>query len=82
MKKKYLFIGCSAISKASHIRSGDEKLESGVLRLFLRHICAKGHALGALMEMEARLCRYNPWEYGWRDGWTQCVYIDRNEYFE
>ncbi len=20
------------------------------------------------------------WEYGWRDGWTQCVYIDRNEY--
>ncbi|EJH1485149.1 TPA: hypothetical protein ACNEZX_004531 [Escherichia coli] len=59
-------------------KSGDEKLESGFLRLFLRHICAKGHALGALMEMEARLCRYNPWEYGWRDGWTQCVYIDRN----
>ncbi|ENT6533532.1 hypothetical protein ACFD8T_005712, partial [Escherichia coli] len=63
-------------------RSGDEKLESGFLRLFLWHICAKGHALGALIEMEARVCRYNPWEYGWRDGWTQCVYIDRNEYFE
>ncbi|EJI6646708.1 hypothetical protein RCT21_25710 [Escherichia marmotae] len=63
-------------------RSGDEKLESGFLRLFLWHLCAKGHALGALMEMEARVCKYNPWVYGWRDGWTQCVYIDRNEYFE
>lgn len=43
------------------------------LRLFLWHICAKGHALGALIEMEARVCKYNPWEYGWRDGWTECL---------
>ncbi|STE83632.1 Uncharacterised protein [Escherichia coli] len=84
--KRTLFIGCSAISKASHIIWGTEAAmkswNQDFLRLFLWHICAKGHALGALIEMEARVCRYNPWEYGWRDGWTQCVYIDRNEYFE
>lgn len=83
MKEKHLFLrrGGGYLESLAHYlgyKSGDEKLESGFLRLFLWHICAKGHVLGALMEMEARVCRYNPWEYGW----TQCVYIDRNEYFE
>lgn len=60
--------------------SGCDQLKSGLFRLFLWHIRAKGHRLGAVMEMEVwktwkngcnDVC--NPWERGWNDGWTECL---------
>ena len=67
--------------------SGGDQLKSGLFRPFLWHIRAKGHRLGAVMEMEAwrtwkngcnDVCNpwkdiYNPWERGWNDGWTECL---------
>lgn len=66
--------------------SGGDQLKSGLFRPFLWHIRAKGHRLGAVMEMEVwktwkngcnNVCNpwediYNPWERGWNDGWTEC----------
>ncbi|EFB8330944.1 hypothetical protein MZB69_26815 [Escherichia coli] len=60
--------------------SGGDQLKSGLFRPFLWHIRAKGHRLGAVMEMEVwktwkngcnNVC--NPWERGWNDGWTECL---------
>ncbi|QCT86621.1 hypothetical protein [Escherichia sp. E4742] len=60
--------------------SGGDQLKSGLFRPFLWHIRAKGHRLGAVMEMEVwktwkngcnDVC--NPWERGWNDGWTECL---------
>ncbi|EBI5303182.1 MULTISPECIES: hypothetical protein [Escherichia] len=67
--------------------SGGDQLKSGLFRPFLWHIRAKGHRLGAVMEMEVwktwkngcnDVCNpwediYNPWERGWNDGWTECL---------
>ncbi|CAD5765770.1 hypothetical protein [Escherichia coli] len=67
--------------------SGGDQLKSGLFRPFLWHIRAKGHRLGAVMEMEVwktwkngcnNVCNpwediYNPWECGWNDGWTECL---------
>lgn len=67
--------------------SGGDQLKSGLFRPFLWHIRAKGHRLGAVMEMEVwktwkngcnNVCNpwediYNPWERGWNDGWTECL---------
>lgn len=67
--------------------SGGDQLKSGLFRPFLWHIRAKGHRLGAVMEMEAwrtwkngcnDVCNpwkdiCNPWERGWNDGWTECL---------
>ncbi|HHN9152882.1 TPA: hypothetical protein ACP7Q6_004628 [Escherichia coli] len=64
--------------------SGGDQLKSGLFRPFLWHIRAKGHRLGAVMELEAwkngcnDVCNpwkdiYNPWERGWNDGWTECL---------
>lgn len=67
--------------------SGGDQLKSGLFRPFLWHIRAKGHRLGAVMEMEVwktwkngcnDVCNpwediYNPWERGWNDGWTKCL---------
>jgi hypothetical protein len=67
--------------------SGGDQLKSGLFWPFLWHIRAKGHRLGAVMEMEAwrtwkngcnDVCNpwkdiYNPWERGWNDGWTECL---------
>ena len=64
--------------------SGGDQLKSGLFRPFLWHIRAKGHRLGAVMEMEVwkngcnDVCNpwkdiYNPWERGWNDGWTDCL---------
>ena len=66
-------------SIARHLgyKSGGDQLKSGLFRPFLWHIRAKGHRLGAVMEMEAwkngcnNVC--NPWERGWNDGWTECL---------
>ncbi|HDD9381928.1 TPA: hypothetical protein PBQ45_000604 [Escherichia coli] len=61
-------------------KSGGDQLKSGLFRPFLWHIRAKGHRLGAVMEMEVwktwkngcnDVC--NPWERGWNDGWTECL---------
>ncbi|CID61445.1 Uncharacterised protein [Salmonella enterica subsp. enterica serovar Typhi] len=60
--------------------NGGDQLKSGLFRPFLWHIRAKGHRLGAVMEMEVwktwkngcnDVC--NPWERGWNDGWTECL---------
>ena len=67
--------------------SGGDQLKSGLFRPFLWHIRAKGHRLGAVMEMEVwktwkngcnNVCNpwediCNPWERGWNDGWTECL---------
>ena len=67
--------------------SGGDQLKSGLFRPFLWHIRAKGHRLGAVMEMEVwktwkngcnDVCNpwediCNPWERGWNDGWTECL---------
>ena len=67
--------------------SGGDQLKSGLFRPFLWHIRAKGHRLGAVMEMDVwktwkngcnDVCNpwediYNPWERGWNDGWTECL---------
>lgn len=67
--------------------SGGDQLKSGLFRPFLWHIRAKGHRLGAVMEMEVwktwkngcnDVCNpwediYAPWERGWNDGWTECL---------
>lgn len=67
--------------------SGGDQLKSGLFRPFLWHIRAKGHRLGAVMEMDVwktwkngcnNVCNpwediYNPWERGWNDGWTECL---------
>lgn len=67
--------------------SGGDQLKSGLFRPFLWHIRAKGHRLGAVMEMEVwktwkngcnNVCNpwkdiYNPWVRGWNDGWTECL---------
>jgi len=57
--------------------SGGDQLKSGLFRPFLWHIRAKGHRLGAVMEMEVwkNGCNddCNPWERGWNDGWTECL---------
>jgi len=69
--------------------SGGDQLKSGLFRPFLWHIRAKGHRLGAVMEMEMEVWKtwkngcndvcnpwediYNPWERGWNDGWTECL---------
>ncbi|EFM5248212.1 TPA: hypothetical protein SHY07_004626 [Escherichia coli] len=67
--------------------SGGDQLKSGLFRPFLWHIRAKGHRLGAVMEMEVwktwkngcnDVCNpwediYNPWVRGWNDGWTECL---------
>ena len=67
--------------------SGGDQLKSGLFRPFLWHIRAKGHRLGAVMEMEVwktwkngcnDICNpwediCNPWERGWNDGWTECL---------
>ncbi|HBA5266206.1 TPA: hypothetical protein J8124_003807 [Escherichia coli] len=67
--------------------SGGDQLKAGLFRPFLWHIRAKGHRLGAVMEMEVwktwkngcnDVCNpwediYNPWVRGWNDGWTECL---------
>ncbi|MBC0030418.1 hypothetical protein FSJ09_024860 [Escherichia coli] len=67
--------------------SGGDQLKSGLFRPFLWHIRAKGHRLGAVMEMDVwktwkngcnNVCNpwediCNPWERGWNDGWTECL---------
>lgn len=67
--------------------SGGDQLKSGLFRPFLWHIRAKGHRLGAVMEMEVwktwkngcnNVCNpwediCNPWERGWNDGWIECL---------
>ena len=72
------------IARQLGYESGGDQLKSGLFRPFLWHIRAKGHRLGAVMEMEVwkngcnDVCNpwkdiYNPWERGWNDGWTECL---------
>lgn len=74
------FAYSESIARHLGYKSGGDQLKSGLFRPFLWHIRAKGHRLGAVMEMEAwktwkngcnDVC--NPWECGWNYGWTECL---------
>ena len=81
------FAYSESIARHLSYKSGGDQLKSGLFRPFLWHIRAKGHRLGAVMELEAwktwkngcnNVCNpwkdiYNPWERGWNDGWTECL---------
>ena len=47
--------------------SGGDQLKSGLFRPFLWHIRAKGHRLGAVMEMEMEMEVWKTWKNGCND---------------
>ncbi|MEB7292788.1 hypothetical protein NEN27_14770 [Escherichia coli] len=82
--QNYAFAYSESIARHLSYKSGGDQLKSGLFRPFLWHIRAKGHRLGAVMELETwkngcnNVCNpwkdiYNPWERGWNDGWTECL---------